>query len=129
MYSLVQHELHMNEVDYDIWIAYGTDAPVYVVTHDDVPIVSVYKPTVTSAAGGAGEPGRDRQERQGAKTPEEEREGRWHPREPTPSLFWRRGVLAFLAISRPVPPHRPRCAAHHAPGAAHRPWCAADHAP
>jgi 4-amino-4-deoxy-L-arabinose transferase-like glycosyltransferase len=40
--SLVQHELHMNEVDYDIWIADGSDAPVYVVTHDDVPIVSIY---------------------------------------------------------------------------------------
>jgi len=43
MYSLVQHELHMSEVDYDIWTVYGTDAPVYVVTHDDVPIVSIYK--------------------------------------------------------------------------------------
>jgi hypothetical protein len=43
MYALVQHELHMSEVDYDIWIADGTDAPVYVVTHDDVPIVSIYK--------------------------------------------------------------------------------------
>jgi 4-amino-4-deoxy-L-arabinose transferase-like glycosyltransferase len=43
MYALVQHELHMSEVDYDIWIADGTDAPAYVVTHDDVPIVSVYK--------------------------------------------------------------------------------------
>jgi hypothetical protein len=42
MLSLVQHELHMSEVDYDIWIADGSDAPVYVVTHDDVPIVSVY---------------------------------------------------------------------------------------
>lgn len=41
-YSLVQHELHMSEVDYDIWIADGTDAPVYVVTHDDVPMVSIY---------------------------------------------------------------------------------------
>ncbi len=43
MYALVQHELHMSEVDYDIWIADGTDAPAYVVTHDDVPIVSIYK--------------------------------------------------------------------------------------
>ncbi len=42
-YALVQHELHMSEVDYDIWIADGTDAPAYVVTHDDVPIVSIYK--------------------------------------------------------------------------------------
>ncbi len=43
LFALVQHELHMNEVDYDIWIADGTDAPAYVVTHDGVPIVSVYK--------------------------------------------------------------------------------------
>jgi 4-amino-4-deoxy-L-arabinose transferase-like glycosyltransferase len=43
MYSLVQHELHMSEVDYDIWAVYDDDAPVYVVTHDSVPIVSVYR--------------------------------------------------------------------------------------
>lgn len=43
MYSLVQHELHMSEVDYDIWIADGSDAPAYVMTHDDVPIVSIYR--------------------------------------------------------------------------------------
>jgi len=43
MFSLVQHELHMNEVDYSIWVAYGTDAPAYIVEHDGVPIVSVYK--------------------------------------------------------------------------------------
>jgi hypothetical protein len=42
-YALVHHELHMNEVDYEIWIAYGTDAPAYVVTHDGVPIVSIYR--------------------------------------------------------------------------------------
>jgi 4-amino-4-deoxy-L-arabinose transferase-like glycosyltransferase len=42
-FALVQHELHMNEVDYDIWVADGTDAPVYVVTHDGVPFVSVYR--------------------------------------------------------------------------------------
>jgi hypothetical protein len=42
-YALVQHELHMNEVDYSIWVADGTDAPAYIVEHDGVPIVSVYK--------------------------------------------------------------------------------------
>jgi hypothetical protein len=42
-FALVQHELHMNEVDYSIWTAYGTDSPVYVVTHDQVPIVSIYR--------------------------------------------------------------------------------------
>lgn len=43
MFSLVHHELHMNEVDYQIWVAYDTTAPVFVVTHDEVPIVSIYR--------------------------------------------------------------------------------------
>ncbi len=42
-FSLVHHELHMNEVDYQIWVAYGTVAPAYVLRQDGVPIVSVYK--------------------------------------------------------------------------------------
>jgi Dolichyl-phosphate-mannose-protein mannosyltransferase len=42
-YALVQHELHMNEVDYSIWMALGTDSPAYVVTHDGVPMVSIYR--------------------------------------------------------------------------------------
>ncbi len=41
--ALVQHELHMAEVDYQIWTAFGTTSPTYVVAHDDVPIVSVYR--------------------------------------------------------------------------------------
>jgi hypothetical protein len=41
--ALVEHELHMNEVDYSIWVAFGTDAPAYIVEHDGVPIVSVYE--------------------------------------------------------------------------------------
>jgi hypothetical protein len=41
--ALLQHELHMNEVDYAIWVAFGSAAPAYVVTHDGVPIVSVYR--------------------------------------------------------------------------------------
>jgi hypothetical protein len=41
--ALVEHELHMNEVDYSIWVALGTDAPAYIVLHDGVPIVSVYR--------------------------------------------------------------------------------------
>ena len=41
--ALVQHELHMNEVDYTIWVALGTDAPAYIVRQDGVPIVSVYR--------------------------------------------------------------------------------------
>jgi 4-amino-4-deoxy-L-arabinose transferase-like glycosyltransferase len=42
-YALVEHELHMNELDYAIWVAFGTDAPVYIVEHDGVPMVSIYK--------------------------------------------------------------------------------------
>ncbi|HXX65794.1 MAG TPA: glycosyltransferase family 39 protein [Polyangiaceae bacterium] len=42
-FALVEHELHMNELDYAIWVVFGTDAPTYVVTHDGVPIVSIYR--------------------------------------------------------------------------------------
>jgi hypothetical protein len=42
-FALLQHELHMSEVDYSIWTAFGTVAPTYIVTHDDVPIVSIYR--------------------------------------------------------------------------------------
>jgi len=42
-YALVHHELHMQEVDCGIWMAYGTVAPAYVLRHDGVPIVSVYR--------------------------------------------------------------------------------------
>jgi Dolichyl-phosphate-mannose-protein mannosyltransferase len=41
--ALVQHELHMNEIDYELWIGDGTVAPAYVLTHDNVPIISVYR--------------------------------------------------------------------------------------
>jgi hypothetical protein len=40
--ALIQHELHMNEVEYQVWVAFGTDAPAYVVTHDGVPIESIF---------------------------------------------------------------------------------------
>jgi hypothetical protein len=41
--SIVHHEQHINEVDYNIWTEYGTDSPEYVLTHDGVPIISVYR--------------------------------------------------------------------------------------
>ena len=41
-FVLVEHELHMNEVDYSTWVGIGTDAPTYVVEQDGVPIVSIY---------------------------------------------------------------------------------------
>ncbi len=41
-FGLVHIELHMNEVDYQSWVAFETDEPAYVLTHDGVPIVTVY---------------------------------------------------------------------------------------
>ncbi len=41
--SIVHHEQHINEVDYNIWTEYGATAPEYVLTHDGVPIISVYR--------------------------------------------------------------------------------------
>lgn len=42
-YALLHHELHMNEVEYQMWVAFDTRAPAFVVTHDEVPIVSIYE--------------------------------------------------------------------------------------
>ncbi len=41
--AIVQHELHMNEVDHNVWVAMGTVSPSYVLRHDGVPYVSVYR--------------------------------------------------------------------------------------
>ena len=41
--SIVHHEQHMNEVDYNIWTEYRSSTPAYVLTHDGVPIISVYR--------------------------------------------------------------------------------------
>ncbi len=42
-FGLVHIELHMKEVDYQSWVAFETDQPAYVLTHDGVPIVTVYR--------------------------------------------------------------------------------------
>ncbi len=42
-FALVHHELHMDEVDHGIWVDYATASPAHVVTHDGVPIVSIYR--------------------------------------------------------------------------------------
>jgi hypothetical protein len=42
-FAIVHHELHMAEVDHQIWVAFSHDAPDYVLTHDGVPIISVYR--------------------------------------------------------------------------------------
>ena len=47
-FSIVHHELHMNEVDYQIWTAFRSPAVAYVLTHDGVPIVSVYRKPATA---------------------------------------------------------------------------------
>jgi hypothetical protein len=42
-FSIVHHEQHMNEVDYNIWTEYRSSTPDTVLTHDGVPIITVYK--------------------------------------------------------------------------------------
>jgi hypothetical protein len=42
-FAIVHHELHMGEQDFEAWVAFGHDAPDYVLTHDGVPIISVYR--------------------------------------------------------------------------------------
>jgi 4-amino-4-deoxy-L-arabinose transferase-like glycosyltransferase len=42
-FAIVHHELHMGEMDDELWVSNGSDAPAYVLTHDGVPIISVYK--------------------------------------------------------------------------------------
>jgi hypothetical protein len=41
-YVLVHHEDHMAEVDFQAWELFGTTQPAHVITHDGVPIVSIY---------------------------------------------------------------------------------------
>ncbi len=42
-FAIVHHELHMGEMDDELWVANNSDAPAYVLTHDGVPIISVYQ--------------------------------------------------------------------------------------
>ena len=42
-FAIVHHEQHINEVDFNIWTEYGSVSPDYVLTHDGVPIISVYR--------------------------------------------------------------------------------------
>jgi 4-amino-4-deoxy-L-arabinose transferase-like glycosyltransferase len=48
--AIVHHEQHINEVDYNIWTEYGSPTPDYVLVHDGVPIISVYRRPNTAAA-------------------------------------------------------------------------------
>lgn len=42
-YAIVHHEDHFDLVDFQIWEVYGRVDPVYVLTYDGVPIISVYE--------------------------------------------------------------------------------------
>jgi hypothetical protein len=42
-YAIVHHEHHFVEVDYQLWAAWGSVRPAYVLTYDGVPIISVYE--------------------------------------------------------------------------------------
>lgn len=42
-YAMVHHEEHFAEVDFQAWMAFGSVAPVEVLTYDGVPLVSVYE--------------------------------------------------------------------------------------
>ena len=42
-YAIVHHEHHFVEVDYQLWTAWGSVAPLHVLSYDGVPIISVYE--------------------------------------------------------------------------------------
>jgi 4-amino-4-deoxy-L-arabinose transferase-like glycosyltransferase len=41
--AITHIELHMMEVEYKEWVVFGTDVPDYVLTHDGVPIIDVFR--------------------------------------------------------------------------------------
>jgi 4-amino-4-deoxy-L-arabinose transferase-like glycosyltransferase len=41
--AIVHIELHMMEVEYKEWVVFNTDTPDYVLTHDGVPIIDVFR--------------------------------------------------------------------------------------
>ena len=42
-FAIVHLERHMLEVEYNEWSVFGTDIPDYVLTHDGVPIIDVFR--------------------------------------------------------------------------------------
>ncbi len=42
-FAIVHLERHMLEVEYNEWSVFGTDVPDYVLTHDGVPIIDVFR--------------------------------------------------------------------------------------
>jgi hypothetical protein len=59
-FSIVHHEQHINEVDYNIWTEYRSVAPDYVLVHDGVPIISVYRRPQSQTRGARPGTGRTR---------------------------------------------------------------------
>ena len=47
--SIVHLEQHIDEVDYNIWTEYKTTTPAYVLTHDGVPIITLYRRGVVTS--------------------------------------------------------------------------------
>lgn len=45
-YAIVHHEQHMAHVEYEIWERFDTTAPVHVLSHEGVPVISVYERNV-----------------------------------------------------------------------------------
>ena len=41
--AIVHLERHMLEVEYNLWSVFDTDVPDYVLTHDGVPIIDVFR--------------------------------------------------------------------------------------
>jgi hypothetical protein len=56
-FVLVHHEHHFAEVDFQAWVAFGTVRPALVLTHDGVPLVSVYESPRHAARAAAQGPG------------------------------------------------------------------------
>jgi 4-amino-4-deoxy-L-arabinose transferase-like glycosyltransferase len=42
-FALYHHEPHMERVEYQVWVDYGTDAPVDIGTYDGVPVIWLFK--------------------------------------------------------------------------------------
>ena len=50
--ALYHHEPHMERVEYQIWVDYGTDAPVHMGVYDGVPVIWIFARPAPGAGGG-----------------------------------------------------------------------------
>lgn len=51
-YALYHHEPHMERVEYQVWVDYGTDAPVHMGVYDGVPVIWIFARPAPAGAGG-----------------------------------------------------------------------------